>query len=89
MYRACPWADGYFNRNLDSPLPRPLAVGEAITLPLRVADPIQTAGSTREEVRLDVILFGTSEQDTFAVCLNGTRLAIAARDAGWRDPQIF
>ena len=38
---------------------------------------------------LDVVLLGASEEDRFEVRLNGTALAPAARDPGWKDPQIF
>jgi hypothetical protein len=83
-----PWADGYFNRNDDSPLPKTLS-GEAATLSVRIADPIRAeAGKVRGAV-LSAVLRGASDEDRFEIRLNGAVLAPAGRDPGWKDPQIF
>lgn len=83
-----PWADGYFCRNDDSPLPMTLA-GEAVTLAVRIADPIRDeAGKLRDAV-LSAVLLGASDEDHFEIRLNGAALVPAGRDPGWKDPQIF
>lgn len=79
-----PWAEGYFGRNDDAPLPLKLPNdGRLSNFTIRVSDKIPTAAST-----LRLVLFGSSPDDSLEVRLNGTILASPTKSA-WRDPQIF
>ena len=81
-----PWADGYFNRNDDAPLPAPLTLdGGAVAFTLHVSD----APSAKSSLILRGIFFGMEDQDELAASANGQRLAVALRDMEWKDPQIF
>lgn len=83
-----PWAEGYFNQNADSPLPKALAAGEPAKLDVRIADPVAAAASKPCKVLLRVVLFGASDDDRFEVSLNGAKLPQTVRDTEWKDPQI-
>lgn len=78
-----PWAEGYFNRNDDLPLPARLANdGRVSDFPLRIY------ASSVSLVRLTILLFQARETDRFEVVLNGKPLgAPDVEDA--KDPQIF
>lgn len=78
-----PWADGYFNQNNDSPLPRLLTAAEWASIPLRIATP-----TTAKAISLAIILSGASEDDQFELQLNGKALISSSLDATWKDPQI-
>ena len=81
-----PWAEGYFNRNDDAPLPVALRHdGTPAALALRLCD-LPGAGGT---VTLRVVLFGAREGDQVAVCLNGQPLRPTLTDHAWKDPQLF
>jgi hypothetical protein len=85
-----PWADGYFNRNEDAPLPATFAAGgEPTTLTVRIADPIRAEAGKLREVLLELVFFAASDEDQFDVRLNGTQLEVVDRDPDWKDPQIF
>jgi hypothetical protein len=85
-----PWAEGYFNRNDDSPLPASLADdGQPTTLRLRIGDDLPACGGQVKRVTLRAVLFGAARDEQLELRLNATALAIAARDPQWKDPQIF
>lgn len=78
-----PWAEGYFNRNDDAPLPLALRHdGTAARLHLRLAE-------TESLLTLRVIIFGAREGDRVGAWLNGTELACQVLDHAWKDPQIM
>ena len=78
-----PWADGYFNQNNDSPLPKALIAEKWVKIPLRIAKPDK---ATR--IVLAIVLSGASELDPFELRLNGIELKASAKDDTWKDPQI-
>ncbi len=78
-----PWADGYFNQNNDSPLPKPLSTGQWVEIPLRIAKPDKAA-----KIVLTVVVSGALEADQFELRLNGTDLKRFVQDDTWKDPQI-
>ena len=81
-----PWAEGYLNRNDDTPLPAPLRHdGTPLQLPMRVS---ATPGED-EPVLLRAILFGARDGDEFVASLNGVGLEITVADFDWKDPQVF
>jgi hypothetical protein len=85
-----PWADGYFNRNSDSPLPAEVADnGTPLVLTVCVADPLCRTADSLRDVALDLVLFGTGDSARFEVQLNGTPLVEVERNPEWKDPQIF
>ncbi len=85
-----PWAEGYFNHNGDSPLPKTLpGDGQAATVMVRIADRLREEAATVSKVALRAVLFGASAGDQFEFHLNGTKLDLATRDPEWSDPQIF
>ena len=85
-----PWADGYFNRNDDSPLPQLISAdGSAVSLAVRLADPIRNEARKVRSVVLAAILFGATKSNRFELTFNGKKLTAQARDYDWKDPQIF
>lgn len=80
-----PWAEGYFNRNDDAPLPVALRHdGTAAELAVRLCDVPQTG-----TVTLRAVLFGMREGDAVTATLNGAALGVALLDHEWKDGQIF
>ncbi len=85
-----PWAEGYLNRNDDAQLPLPLADnGQAVSVQVRVGDPLRAYAGRIDRVTLRLVLFGTSEGDEIAARLNGVPLRLARRDPAWKDKLIF
>ena len=85
-----PWADGYFNRNDDSPLPQAMSAnGSAVSLTIRLADPIRDEAGRIRSVTLAAIFFGATETDRFDILFNGAKLTAQTKDPDWKDPQIF
>ena len=84
-----PWADGYFNRNDDAPLPLKLNEADApAKFALHISDaPPPQAGKV--SLTLHCILFQAAADATYDIRLNGTALTVATTDAAWKDPQIF
>ena len=83
-----PWADGYFCRTQDAPLPIVLANdGRAVDVPVKVYEDL--SGATSADVKLHLILFRATAGDRVEVALNGEALALAECDESWTDPQIF
>jgi hypothetical protein len=81
-----PWADGYFNRNDDAPLPAMFSKkGVGSTFILHLSD----APTSNSELMLRCVWFQAREGDEFAVRLNGLPLTLRHSDADWKDPQIF
>lgn len=82
-----PWAEGFFNRNDTAPLPAPLPDdGRPAEFVLRISDSPDAANAS---VTLRCVLFRATEKDDFAIRMNDVPLAIALRDAEWKDAQIF
>jgi len=85
-----PWAEGFFNRNDDAPLPAtPRNDGEPTDLRVRLGDPIRAEADAVKELFMRVVLFGAREGDEFEATLNGVPLPLIARDDAHKDPQIF
>ncbi len=86
-----PWAEGYFNRNDDAPLPVTLRNdGRAAELDLRVHEPVASLAEQVASVAVRLVLFGVREGDELEACLNGgLPLAELERDDRWKDKQIF
>lgn len=79
-----PWADGYFNRNDDAPLPLALPAGTTAEISLSVADSPEQGG------RLTLRgIFSAPSGVSLRVGWNGTALVESHRDSGWKDPQIL
>lgn len=84
-----PWADGYFNRNDDSPLPKSIpGDGSAVPLTIRLADPIRDDEKRTKSVVLVSIFHGATETERFELWFNGTKLTSESRNSEWKDPQI-
>jgi hypothetical protein len=82
-----PWAEGFFNRNDNAPLPLQLFDDGRVTkLTLHISDQPTTAMAN---FTLRCILFHADESDTFDLRLNGMALPVTTRDPQWKDPQIF
>jgi hypothetical protein len=79
-----PWAEGYFNRNDDAPLPALLA-GKDAEFALHISD----APAGNADVVLRGVLFRAVAEDRFEIRLNGVSLPITLRDVEWKDGQIF
>lgn len=79
-----PWADGYFNRNKDSPLPKPLMDDRWAEVPLRIA-----VHEGVKKISLAVVLSGAVEADRFELRLNAAPIVPDSSDATWKDPQVF
>ncbi len=80
-----PWSEGYFNHNIDAPLPVRLANdGRVFRTTIRVFE--NPVGARRISLRL--VLFQASEADKLAVALNGRPLDRERREP-WVDAQIF
>jgi hypothetical protein len=84
-----PWAEGYFNRNDDAPLPLLWKAGGEGTLRVRVSDDLAAAGNRLRDSFLRVVLFNAEQQDRLVLRWNGHLLEERARDSSWKDPQIF
>lgn len=83
-----PWADGFFNRNDEAPLPLPLSNDRSATLTLHLSDAPPTIPG-KASVTLRCLLFQAKETDTFAIHFNGRPLSISSVDPTWQDAQIF
>jgi hypothetical protein len=82
-----PWAEGYFNRNDEAPLPLSLRHDGT---PAEVTVYLSEAPAAGEaEVTLRLVLFGAREGDHVAAWLNGAALELSGEDHTWQDPQIF
>jgi hypothetical protein len=84
-----PWAEGYFNRNDDAPLPLLLKAGSEGTLRLRASEDLAAAGPRLRDVFLRVVLFNAEQQDRLMLRWNSHVVEEHARDSNWKDPQIF
>lgn len=84
-----PWAEGYFNRNDDAPLPLLLKVGSEGTLRMRVSDDLATAGTRLRDAFLRVVLFNAEQDDRLVLRWNNHVLEEHDRDSNWKDSQIF
>ncbi|MHB8866662.1 MAG: family 10 glycosylhydrolase [Pirellulaceae bacterium] len=85
-----PWAEGYFNRNDDAPLPAQLARdGQPTELQLRISDDLPACADRVQSVKLRAVLFGASDADVLEARINGASLPLSERDPHWKDTQIF
>jgi hypothetical protein len=85
-----PWAEGFFNRNDEAPLPAPLRNdGEPLCLRVRLGDPIRADADRVKALILRAVLFGAREGDRIEARLNGVALPLIAEDHGWQDAQIL
>ena len=85
-----PWAQGFFGRNDTSPLPMNIVRGaEGGSVQVRMSDDLKGRADRVKEVLLRVVLFDASDEDRAEAKLNGAALNVVARDAEWKDPQIF
>lgn len=85
-----PWAEGYFNRNDNAPLPAVLDNdGRTTDLSLYVCDDLICYLEQIESVSMQLVLFRAKIGDQMEVTINGVLVEIDAYDADWKDPQIF
>ncbi len=85
-----PWAEGYFNRNDDAPLPAQLSPdGQLAELSIRICDDLPALADRVKSVLLRVVLFGAGDDEVVQVKFNGTLLSLSDRDPNWKDSQIF
>ncbi len=85
-----PWAQGFFGKNDTSPLPVKIARGgDEAALQVRISDNLKQRADRVKAVLLRVVLFGAREDQPLEVSLNSAPLPLLARDAEWKDPQIF
>ncbi len=85
-----PWAEGYFNRNDDAPLPANLAQdGQSTELRLRISDDLPACMARVQRVLLRVVLFGARDDEVVDAEFSGNSLPVLARDPNWKDAQIF
>jgi hypothetical protein len=85
-----PWAEGYFNRNDDAPLPAHVTRdGKPTEFQLSISDDLSACAGRVKSVRLRMVLFGVSDDDDLDASLNGASLPLLARDPNWKDAQIF
>jgi hypothetical protein len=85
-----PWAEGYFNQNLQSPLPAKLANnGRPLTLNIYASESPSSQKDKMAKVSLRLVLFGAFREDEIEANLNGQMLKSGQRDFAWKDGQIF
>jgi hypothetical protein len=82
-----PWADGFFNRNDEAPLPLQLASdGSSAEVLLHISDSPTAADAA---LTLRCIFFQADADDAFSVRINDVELPASTRDPEWKDAQIF
>ncbi|NUQ65604.1 MAG: family 10 glycosylhydrolase [Pirellulales bacterium] len=85
-----PWAEGYFNRNDDAPLPVNLSRGGPPgTLRLRISDDLPKHADRVRKVLLRTVWFGANDDEAVEAALNGVSLPVLESDPHWKDAQIF
>lgn len=85
-----PWAEGYFNRNDDAPLPLKLnGDDDAKLVQIPVGDHTIANARRIRQVLLRLIVFGADTSDEVAARLNGVPLTLVTRDDRLKDRQIF
>lgn len=85
-----PWAEGYFNRNDDAPLPASLTGdGQPLAIRLRIGDDLPACADKVQRAMLRAVLFGAGPDEQLELRLNGRVLTMLARDPQWKDAQIF
>jgi len=85
-----PWAEGYFNRNDDAPLPANFSRdGQPTQLELRISDDLAACVDRLERALLRTVWFGANDDEVIAATLNGVALPLLERDPDWKDAQIF
>ena len=85
-----PWAEGFFGRNDDAPLPVILANdGRPTNLTMMICDNLRAYSDKIKQVIIRAVLFEANEGDTFNVQLNGVAIPLEIQDSQWKDPQIF
>ena len=87
---AFPWAEGYFNRNQDAPLPMKLSRrAQSVRIPIRVEEPVAASRDGIKAVKLRAIVFGAEREDDFEARFNERPVDLHLRDPEWKDAQIF
>ena len=85
-----PWAEGYFGRNDDAPLPLMLSnEGAPVTVAVRICDDLPALSEKLDQVFVRVILFGAVAGDTLEATLNGVAAPLTITDGEWKDMLIF
>jgi hypothetical protein len=85
-----PWAEGYFNRNDDAPLPLPLVRGSACAaLRVRISDDLARNAPRLKQLVIRAVLCGAADDEQVEITCNGAGTALLVRDPAWKDPQIF
>jgi hypothetical protein len=85
-----PWAEGFFGRNDNAPLPAILANdGRPTNLNIMICDNIRAYSDKIKNVIIRAVLFGANEGDKFNVQFNGVSIPLEIQDYQWKDPQIF
>jgi hypothetical protein len=85
-----PWAEGYFGRNDNAPLPIMLSnIGESVDLRLRICDDLPTEAEKLRRVFLRLILFDASAGDDIEARVNGEQVSLSLADEEWKDKLIF
>jgi hypothetical protein len=82
-----PWADGFFNRNDNAPLPKPLD-GAVAKFTMHISD-APPASDAEASLTARCVLFEADPADVFEIQFNSMPLGITTRDAEWKDAQIF
>ena len=87
---AFPWAEGFFNRNADAPLPLQLTTGgEPVRLELRIEEPVAAGSDRVGALKLRIVLFGAGPETNVRTRFNDSALKPVLRDPEWKDCQIF
>ncbi|MBK8506016.1 MAG: family 10 glycosylhydrolase [Saprospiraceae bacterium] len=85
-----PWAEGYFGRNDDAPLPFTLANdGSPGIFELKISEHLSSIGDHINYLKLHTTIFGAKKGDQIGARLNGTELNEIKEDFEWKDSQIF
>jgi hypothetical protein len=85
-----PWAEGYCNRNDDSPLPIEVPTdGGYLDVNVRIGDRVADLSKRIDRVLLRLVLHGLQPDGTLEARLNNRVLTETERDSEWKDYQIF
>ena len=85
-----PWAEGYCNRNDDSPLPIEIPTDDGyLDVDVRIGDRVAVLAERIDRVLLRLVLHGLLSDDAIEARLNDRLLTETERDAEWKDYQIF
>jgi hypothetical protein len=85
-----PWAEGYFGRNDDAPLPFTMANdGRPGIFELKISDQLSSLSDLINSINIHAIIYGAKKGDRIGGRLNGNELNEIREDLDWKDSQIF